>query len=132
MRVMSGRVDKPTIHFEAPPRSQLETELDRFFNWFNTSHNNTDPYIRAAITHLWFITLHPFDDGNGRVTRVLPDRALAQAEHSTVRLYSHSAAIMAHRNEYYTILERTQQGILEITESIQWFLETLLDAIAHH
>ena len=86
------------------------------------------PYI-STDPHLWFVTIHPFDDGNGRVTRALADRALAQAENNSVRFYSHSAAIMVKRSEYYTLLEKTQQGTLEITEWIHWFLATLIDAV---
>jgi len=130
MQVVSGRMDRPKLHFEAPPRDSLDTEINRFLNWFNHPPENLDPYIRAAITHLWFVTLHPFDDGNGRVTRALSDRALAQAENNAIRFYSHSASIMAERNTYYTLLEKTQKGTLEITEWLQWFLSTLLEAVA--
>lgn len=129
MQVLSGRIDRPRVHFEAPPRGILESELTRFLQWFNHPPENLNGYIRAAITHLWFITLHPFDDGNGRVTRALADRALAQAENSTIRFYSHSAAIMARRGEYYELLEATQKGSLEISEWLHWFITTLTDAI---
>ncbi len=139
MQVISGRIDKPVVHFEAPPLTRLESELERFLDWFNGSiksqtekdiaSNNLNPFIRAAVTHLWFITLHPFDDGNGRVTRALTDRALAQAEQSAIRFYSHSAAIMAKRSEYYTLLEKTQKGSLDITDWINWFLQTIIDAV---
>jgi Fic family protein len=130
MQVVSGRIDRPTVHFEAPPGSVLEPELTRFLQWFNHPPDELNPYLRAAIAHLWLITLHPFDDGNGRVTRALSDRALAQAENNTIRFYAHSAAIMARRADYYTLLEKTQKGTLEITEWIHWFLETVVDAIA--
>ncbi len=130
MQVVSGRLDRPTVHFEAPPRAQLEDEIDRFLNWFNQPPADLNPYVRAAITHLWFVTLHPFDDGNGRVTRALADRALAQAEENSIRFYSHSAAIMAKRNEYYALLEKTQKASLEISEWNDWFLGTLIDAVA--
>ena len=129
MQVVSGRIDRPHVHFEAPPGNVLEHELTRFLQWFNYPPTELDPYLRAAITHLWFVTIHPFDDGNGRVTRALADRALAQAENNSVRFYSHSAAIMVKRSEYYTLLEKTQQGTLEITEWIHWFLATLIDAV---
>ncbi len=130
MQVVSGRVDRPTVHFEAPPRQQLDDEIARFIDWFNDQSININPYVRAAITHLWFVTLHPFDDGNGRITRALADRALAQAENNPIRFYSHSAAIMAKRAEYYTLLEKTQKGTLEITEWINWFLVTLIESVA--
>ena len=130
MQVVSGRIDRPTVHFEAPPRAQLDKELDRFLDWFNQPPVDLNPYIRAAITHLWFVTLHPFDDGNGRVTRALADRALAQAEKNSIRFYSHSAAIMAKRNDYYELLEQTQKGTLDITNWNNWFLTTLIDAVA--
>ena len=130
MQVVSGRIDRPRVHFEAPPGDILEAELARFLQWFNHPPSDLNPYLRAAITHLWFVTLHPFDDGNGRVTRALADRALAQADNNSIRFYSHSAAIMAKRNEYYSLLEKTQKGTLEITEWLSWFLATIVDAIA--
>lgn len=130
MQVVSGRVDRPTVHFEAPPRQKLNDEIARFISWFNDQSVNINPYVRAAITHLWFVTLHPFDDGNGRITRALADRALAQGENNPIRFYSHSAAIMVKRAEYYTLLEKTQKGTLEITEWINWFLVTLIDSVA--
>ena len=129
MQVVSGRLDRPNVHFEAPPRNTLEAELQRFIDWFNHPAKELDRLLRAGITHLWLITLHPFDDGNGRVTRALTDRALAQAEHSSIRFYSHSAAIMARRSEYYQMLEQTQKGSLDITPWLSWFLEVLNDAL---
>lgn len=125
MQVVSGRLDRPTVHFEAPPRSHLEVELSRFLDWFNQAPEGLDALLRAGIAHLWLITLHPFDDGNGRVTRAVTDRALAQAEGQTVRFYSLSAAIMARRSSYYELLEQTQKGDLDITRWLVWFLETL-------
>lgn len=130
MQVVSGRIDRPRIHFEAPPRTTLEAELKRFLQWYNLPPAKLNPYVRAAISHLWFVTLHPFDDGNGRVARALADRALAQADNNPVRFYSHSAAIMAKRSEYYALLEKTQKGTLEITEWLSWFIATLIDAVA--
>lgn len=129
MQVVSGRIDRPTVHFEAPPGNSLEAELRRFTHWFNQPPADMDPFIRAGIVHLWFITLHPFDDGNGRVARALTDRALAQAEGIGVRYYSHSAAIMQRRNQYYDILEKTQRGSLDITPWLDWFLDVLGDAM---
>ena len=129
MQVVSGRLDRPTVHFEAPPRDRLEAELDAFVDWFNHPPAGLDGLLRAGIAHLWLITLHPFDDGNGRVTRAVTDRALAQAERQSVRFYSLSAAIMARRNAYYDQLERAQRGDLDITPWLAWFLDTLEAAL---
>jgi Fic family protein len=129
MQVVSGRVDRPTIHFEAPPRKNLDAELDRFLEWFNQPPAGLDDLIRAGIAHLWLITLHPFDDGNGRLTRAVTDRALAKAERHSVRFYSLSAAIMARRNAYYEHLESTQKGSLDITTWLNWFLDTLEESL---
>jgi len=129
MQVVSGRVDKPKVHFEAPPREQLDTELNQFLDWFNHPPKNLDSLLRAGIAHLWLITLHPFDDGNGRVTRAITDRTLAQAEQQSIRYYSLSAAIMARRKEYYDVLEATQKGGVDITLWLSWFLTVLQDAI---
>lgn len=129
MQVVSGRLDRPTVHFEAPPRGQLEADLDAFITWFNQPPQGLDGLVRAGITHLWLITLHPFDDGNGRVTRAVTDRALAQAERQSVRFYSLSAAIMARRHAYYDHLESAQKGSLDITPWLLWFLDTLKEAL---
>ena len=129
MQVVSGRIDRPRVHFEAPPRSRLEEELDTFLNWFNHPPTGLDPLLRAGIAHLWLITLHPFDDGNGRIARAVTDRALAQAERQSIRLYSLSAAIMGQRQAYYAILERTQKGSLDCTPWLIWFLDVLEAAL---
>lgn len=129
MQVVSGRIDRPKVHFEAPPRERLDTELQQFLQWFNQPPEGLDGLLRAGIAHLWLITLHPFDDGNGRVTRAVTDRALAQAEQQSIRFYSLSAAIMGRRNEYYAKLEQTQKGGLDITEWLNWFLSVLEDAL---
>ncbi len=125
MQVVSGRLDRPRVHFEAPPRNMLEPEVNRFIQWFNQPPPQLDGLLRAGIAHLWLITLHPYDDGNGRVTRAVTDRALAQAERQSVRFYSLSAAIMARRKAYYTHLEQSQRGDLDITPWLAWFLDTL-------
>jgi Fic family protein len=129
MQVVSGRVDRPTVHFEAPPRDQLEQELAEFLKWFNQPPKALDGLLRAGIAHLWLVTLHPFDDGNGRVTRAVTDRALAQAEQQSIRFYSLSAAIMERRKEYYEQLEQSQKGELDITPWLSWFLSVLEDAL---
>lgn len=125
MQVVSGQIDQPRVHFEAPPRERLESELTAYLEWFNHPPSSLDPLLRAGIAHLWLITLHPFDDGNGRVTRAVTDRALAHAERQSVRFYSLSAAIMARRPAYYDQLEQTQSNGLDITEWLIWFLDTL-------
>ena len=97
MQVVSGRIDRPTVHFEAPPREGLEAQLDDFIAWFNASRGDSalDPLLRAGIAHFWFVTLHPFDDGNGRLTRALTDLALAQAQPLAIRFHAMSASILA-------------------------------------
>lgn len=130
MQVVSGRLDNPKVHFEAPPRVLLEDQLERFIQWFNQSNNTSiDPLIRAALTHLWFITLHPFDDGNGRITRALTDLSLAQADSNSIRLYAMSAAILENRNDYYRILEKSQKGNMDVTAWLEWFLRTLITTL---
>lgn len=127
MQVVSGRIENPIIHFEAPSRDVLDAELKQFISWFNQSKTEVeiDPLLRAAITHLWFITLHPLDDGNGRITRLLTDLALAQAEQQSVRFYAMSVAILENRKQYYEVLEQTQRGNGDITQWLVWFLNTL-------
>lgn len=129
MQVVSGRIDRPRVHFEAPPRDRLEKELAAFVDWFNQPPAELDALTRAGVAHLWLVTLHPFDDGNGRLARAVTDRALAQAERQSVRFYSLSAAIMARRSAYYDHLEQTQKGEPDITGWLVWFLETLEAAL---
>ncbi|WP_460151894.1 Fic family protein [Pseudomonas sp. S2_B07] len=131
MQVVSGRLDKPTIHYEAPPRLGLEQQLDTFLAWFAASQkqDGLDPLLRAGIAHFWFITLHPFDDGNGRLTRTLTDLALAQGEAQAIRFYAMSASILDDRSSYYRVLETSQKSSMDITEWLQWFLQTLLRSL---
>lgn len=131
MQVVSGRIDRPVVHFEAPPREGLEKRMDDFFYWFNSSQFDTtlEPLIRAGIAHFWFVTLHPFDDGNGRLTRAITDLALAQAESQAIRFYAMSASILNNRQEYYRILEASQRGALDLTAWLSWFLRTLLHTL---
>ncbi len=129
MQVVSGRIERPTVHFEAPPRDRLEKELDDFLGWLNQPPKTLDGLLRAGVVHLWLVTLHPFDDGNGRVARAVTDRALAQAEQQSTRFYSLGAAIMAQRKEYYDQLERTQKGELDITPWLSWFLTVMEEAL---
>lgn len=124
MQVVSGRIDKPKIHFEAPPKKILKKEMETLLKWFNSTRNGSlDPLIRAGIVHFWFVTIHPFEDGNGRLARILSELALAQYENRTLKLYSVSSVIFDHRKEYYSVLEKTQKGNLEITEWLKWFLD---------
>ncbi len=131
MQVVSGRIDKPTVHFEAPSRDRLNKELEQFIAWFNQSRENVhlDPILRAAICHFWFVTLHPFDDGNGRITRVLTDLALAQEDKQSIRLYAMSASILERRKDYYEVLEACQRNSLDLTKWLLWFIYTLEDSI---
>ncbi|MEH6491805.1 Fic family protein [Halopseudomonas sp.] len=131
MQVVSGRLDNPRVHFEAPPRAGLEMALDAFLTWFDASRRDDtlDPLLRAGIAHFWFVTLHPFDDGNGRLTRAITDLALAQAEPQAIRLHAMSASILADRSGYYRILEASQRGGPDITEWLEWFLTTLLHSL---
>ena len=131
MQVVSGRLDRPTIHFEAPPRLGLELQLDTFLDWFEVSRTQTDldPLLRAGIAHFWFVTLHPFDDGNGRLTRTITDLALAQGEAQAIRFYAMSASILEDRSGYYRVLENSQKATSDITEWLEWFLQTLLRSL---
>jgi len=131
MQVVSGRLDYPKVHFEAPPREGLEDRLNACIEWFNQSLNDSllDPLLRAGITHLWFVTLHPFDDGNGRLTRILTDLALAQMDEQSIRLYAMSTAILNKRKSYYEVLEQTQKSDSDITNWLIWFLDTLNDSL---
>lgn len=128
MQVVSGAIGNEKVHFQAPDAKFVEKEMTLFLDWFN-SHQQTDLVIKAAIAHLWFVTIHPFEDGNGRITRALTDQLLAQSDKSTQRFYSMSAQIRIKRKEYYDILEKTQKGNLDITQWIQWFLDCLIEAL---
>lgn len=131
MQVVSGRLDKPTVHFEAPPRPGLEQQLNTFLTWFEDSRGQEplDPLLRAGIAHFWFVTLHPFDDGNGRLTRTITDLALAQGEAQAIRFYAMSASILEDRAGYYRVLETSQKATTDITEWLEWFLKTLLRSL---
>ncbi|WP_264538137.1 Fic family protein [Flavobacterium sp. N1736] len=124
MQVTSGPIGKETVHFEAPEPNIVASEMQTFLIWLD-SQNEIDPVIKAAIAHLWFITIHPFDDGNGRIARAITDMMLARADQSKQRFYSMSAQIQKERNDYYNILESTQKGDLTITNWLEWFLDCL-------
>lgn len=128
MQVVSGRIGREKVHFEAPSWDRLDAEMSRFVAWFNQA-GELDPVLKAAVAHLWFVTIHPFDDGNGRIARAIADMALARSDGTAQRFYSMSAQIRAERNAYYEILEQTQKGALDITEWLAWFLDCLDRAI---
>ncbi|WP_433576776.1 Fic family protein [Nocardia brasiliensis] len=130
MEVVSGSYGRQRVHFEAPPAARLDTEMRRFLDWFNRDAIEP-PIVKAGLAHLWFVTVHPFDDGNGRIARALGDLWLARADHSSLRFYSLSAQIQRDRNAYYNILERTQKGTLDVTEWLLWFLAAMQRSIAH-
>ena len=128
MQVVSGPIGRQKVHYEAPPAARVSEEMKRFLIWFEAP-GNTDPLLIAALAHLWFVTIHPFDDGNGRIARAIADMALARSERSTQRFYSMSAQIRRERSDYYTMLERTQKGGLDVTAWQEWFLSCLHRAI---
>ena len=122
MRVVSGRIGRERVDFEAPPRTRLAAELERFLAWFGSPPRDVDGLMRAGLAHLWFVTLHPFEDGNGRLARAITDMALAQDERQAMRAFSLSSQILREREAYYAILERTQKGGLDVTDWLAWFL----------
>jgi Fic family protein len=124
MQVVSGAMGKERVHFQAPASEVLDHEMSQFISWFNSS-NDLHPILKAAIAHLWFVTIHPFDDGNGRIARTIADMQLTRADATPQRFYSMSAQIRIERNAYYTILEKTQKGSIDITDWLEWFLGCL-------
>ncbi len=128
MQVVSGPMYRQRVHFEAPPAARLAAETERFIDWVNAAPTEP-PLVRAGLAHLWFVTLHPFDDGNGRIARAIGDLMLARADGSSQRFYSLSAQIQRERNAYYDILERTQKDSMDVTPWLAWFFETLLRAV---
>lgn len=124
MQVVSGAMGKERVHFQAPTSDVLDHEMNQFMNWFNSSVD-IHPILKAAIAHLWFVTIHPFDDGNGRIARTIADMQLTRADGTPQRFYSMSAQIRTERNDYYDILEKTQKGSLDITAWLEWFLACL-------
>ncbi|MES2874944.1 MAG: Fic family protein [Bacteroidota bacterium] len=130
MQVVSGAMGKEKIQFEAPGADRLAAEMETFLNWFNAKPD-TDVVLKAAIAHLWFVTIHPFDDGNGRIARAITDMQLALADGTPKRFYSMSAQILRQKTAYYDILEQTQKGGLDITAWLRWFLDCLFYAMDH-
>jgi Fic family protein len=124
MQVVSGPLGHESIHYEAPSAKLLDDEMGAFINWFN-NEADTDPVLKSGIAHLWFLSIHPFDDGNGRIARAIADMLLARSEHSGQRFYSMSAQIQEGRTSYYDMLEDAQKGTLDITEPLMWFLDCM-------
>ncbi len=129
MQVVSGAMGKEKVHFQAPSSERIEAEVVKFLSWFENEHE-LDLLIKAAIAHFWFVTIHPFDDGNGRITRAITDMVLARSDKSVQRFYSLSAQIRIERKQYYEKLEKSQKGTSDVTEWILWFLQCLINAIA--
>lgn len=129
MQVVSGPMGRERVHFEAPDAKRLKKEMTKFLSWFN-SKSTIDMVLKAALAHLWFVTIHPFDDGNGRIARAIGDMQLARSENSTQRFYSLSAQIRQERSDYYAMLERTQKGSLDVTEWLKWSLTCLDHALS--
>lgn len=127
MQVVSGGIGLEKVHYEAPNPEQVSFEMQKFLEWVNSDFS--DGLVKSAIAHLWFVTIHPFDDGNGRIARTISDMLLCRSDRSSLRFYSMSTQIMNEKNDYYSILERTQKGNLDITEWIKWFLNCVLKAI---
>jgi len=128
MQVVSGALGKEKVHFEAPSAKQIGKEMNSFISWYNKEQDQ-DIILKSAIAHLWFITIHPFEDGNGRIARALSEMLLTRSDDTPQRFYSMSSQIRTARKEYYNILEKTQKGTLDITEWMLWYLKCLTDAI---
>ena len=128
MQIVSGPIGREVVHYEAPSAARIEQEMQTFLDWFNAP-SETDMVLRAALSHLWFVNIHPFDDGNGRIARAIGDMALARSEGSSRRFYSMSSQIYRERNDYYDILERTGKGHLDVTGWMIWFVDCLGRAI---
>ena len=127
VQVVSGAIGHEKIHYEAPAAERIPSEMEAFLRWVNAPQG--DGLIKSALAHLWFVTLHPFDDGNGRIARTISDMLLCQSDKTSYRFYSMSNQIVVERSEYYTILERTQKGSLDVTQWIEWFLHCVFKAI---
>lgn len=123
MQVVSGPMGKEIVHYQAPDSDRLDTEMQKFLDWFNDTDEMLDPVIKAGMAHLWFVAIHPFDDGNGRIGRAIADMQLARADETPHRFYSMSAQIRVERKDYYDILQKTEKSKLDITEWLAWFLQ---------
>lgn len=132
MQVVSGVLGKEKIHYQAPNAENLEKEMQVFLEWLNNKQNKEqeiDPLLKAAVAHFWFLTIHPFEDGNGRMARAIADMMLTRADQTKNRFYSMSSQIRLQRKEYYTILEHSQKQTIDITDWLEWFLNCLLEAL---
>lgn len=129
IQVVSGAMGKEKVHYEAPKPNLVEAEMNLFLKWFNDASADIDPVLKAAIAHFWFVTIHPFDDGNGRIARAITDLQLARSDGSSQRFYSMSNQILVERKKYYAILEKSQHGTIDITEWLVWFLSCLENAL---
>jgi Fic family protein len=129
MQIVSGPIGRETVHYEAPGHDRLKKEMARFIKWCN-SPPDMDPVIKSALAHFWFVTIHPFEDGNGRIARAIADMLLARSEKTSQRFYSMSSQIQRERNDYYLVLEDCQKGTLDITRWMEWFLNCLKRAMA--
>ena len=129
MQVISGPIGKECVHYVAPEAGRLRAEMKKFLDWFNKA-DSADLVLKSGIAHFWFVTIHPFDDGNGRIARAIADMVLARSEQSTQRFYSVSAQIRQERKAYYDILEATQKNELDITRWLEWYLDCLSRAFA--
>lgn len=130
MQVVSGAMGKEKVHYETPPSDAVPAMMSEFMSWINTE-NHIDPVLKAAVAHLWFVAIHPFDDGNGRLARTITDMLLARADGFPLRFYSMSAEILREKKSYYEVLEKTTTGSTDITAWLEWFLNTLRTAILH-
>lgn len=128
MQVVSGAMGKEKVHYEAPPSDAIPSQMDEFIAWVN-AENHIDPVLKAAVAHLWFVAIHPFDDGNGRLARTITDCLLAKADGQPLRFYSMSAEILREKKSYYAVLEKTTTGSTDLTPWLTWFLQTLKSAI---
>jgi Fic family protein len=128
MQVVSGPIGRETIHYEAPNHDLLKKEMARFIKWCNTA-SGIDPVLKSALAHFWFVTIHPFEDGNGRIGRAIADMLLARSENTSQRFYSMSSQIQRERNDYYLVLEDCQKGTLDITQWMEWYLNCMKRAI---
>jgi Fic family protein len=125
MQVVSGLVGREHVHYKAPEAKRLDEEMTKFLDWFSANPKESDWVVNAALAHLWFVTIHPFDDGNGRIARAIADMSLARSENSSQRFYSMSAQIRQERADYYEVLERTQMGTMNVTAWMDWFFGCL-------
>jgi len=128
MQVVSGPMGREKVHYTAPEAQRLEGEMNRFMEWFNTD-KSMEPVVKSAIAHLWFVSIHPFDDGNGRIARTIADTQLARADRTNQRFYSMSAQIMKSKKGYYDALESTQKGSMDVSQWLVWYFERLTEAL---